>query len=148
MSAGARFKERHPMSQKRIRRVPVKQLTTEEGSDELVASQEMQPYVRLAMAALKGADLKSVLEQIHELPLEKRYVWRVASALKWGFADFDSSNVVADRETLSPEDLAKLGDLLRLRPIQFCLFLTALLGFEPMERLLTEAIGCARKQQG
>jgi hypothetical protein len=106
MSAGARFEERQPMSQKKIRRVPVKQLITEEGSDDLVHSPEMQPYVRLAMAALKGADLKSVLEQIHELPLEKRYVWRVASALKWGFADFDSSNVVADRETLSPEDLA------------------------------------------
>src|SRR3989442_3129343 len=126
------------MSQKRIRRVPVEQLITEEGSGELLDSSEMQPYVGLAMAALKGTDVKPTLEQIRELSLEKRYVWRVASALKWGFADFDSFNVVADRETLSQEDLAKVTDLLRLRPIQLCLFLTALLGSEPMERLMTE----------
>ncbi len=43
------------------------------------------------------------------LPLEKRYAWRVASALKWAFADFENLNVVADRRTLSQEDLNKAG---------------------------------------
>jgi hypothetical protein len=38
------------------------------------------------------------LEVVRQLPLEKRYVWRVASALKWGFADFDNVNVNADRK--------------------------------------------------
>src|SRR5438105_193623 len=128
------------MSQKKIRRVAVKKLIQEEGSRELLDSSGMLPYVALAMAAVKGTDLKPALEQIRELPLEKRYVWRVASALKWGFADFDSLNVVADRDTLSQEDLAKITELLRLRPIQFCLLLTALLGSESMERLMTEAI--------
>jgi hypothetical protein len=32
--------------------------------------------------------------------------------------------------------------------MQFCLFLTALVGSEPMERLMTEAIACAKQQQG
>jgi hypothetical protein len=30
---------------------------------------------------------------VAELPLEKRYVWRVASTLKWAFADYDSANI-------------------------------------------------------
>jgi hypothetical protein len=63
-----------------------------------------------------------------EMELEKRYVWRVASALKWAFADSESMNVEADRKTLSAGDLRRLLDLLKQRPLQFCLFLSALLG--------------------
>ena len=55
---------------------------------------------------------------------------RVASALKWGFADFDDLGVDADRQTLSPEDFAKVMDLLKLRPMQFCIFLKTLVGGE------------------
>jgi len=38
----------------------------------------------------------------------------VASALKWAVADFDDLGVDADRQTLSPEDFAKVMDLLKL----------------------------------
>jgi hypothetical protein len=51
----------------------------------------------------------------------------VESAIKWAFADFENLNVVADRRTLSQEDLDKLVDLIRVRPLQFCMFLSALL---------------------
>jgi hypothetical protein len=44
----------------------------------------------------------------------------MASALKWGFADFDDLGVDADRQTLSPGDFAKVMELLKLRPMQFC----------------------------
>ena len=81
------------------------------------------------------------------MPLEKRYIWRIASALKWGFADFDSVYVPVDRETLSPEDLGKVVELLRFRPMQLCMFLKALLGTEVMERVMNEAIAGA-KQEG
>lgn len=81
------------------------------------------------------------------MPLEKRYVWRVASALKWGFADFDDWSVAVDRKTLKPEDFAKVMQLLRLRPIQFCMFLKALVGAEEMERLMNHGIAVA-KQEG
>jgi hypothetical protein len=63
--------------------------------------------------------------------------------MKWGFADFDNVPVAADRDTLSPEDFAKVVGLLKHRPIQFCMFLKALLGAEAMERLMTEAIAIA-----
>ena len=50
----------------------------------------MQPYLGL----LKTPNV----EEIAALPLEKRHVWRIASALKWGFADLDSVYVPVDRE--------------------------------------------------
>ena len=71
----------------------------------------------------------------------------MASALKWGFADFDDLGVEADRATLTAEDFAKVKDLLKFRPMQFCLFLKALVGAEEMQRMMVEAIGVA-KQQG
>jgi hypothetical protein len=60
--------------------------------------------------------------------------------LKRAFADFDDLGVVADRDTLTPDDTAKVLDLLRLRPIQFCMFLKALLGPDEMKRLMIQAI--------
>jgi hypothetical protein len=37
-----------------------------------------------------GADIKSCLAGIAKSPLHYRYVWRIAAALRWGFADYDS----------------------------------------------------------
>jgi len=42
------------------------------------------------------------------------------------FADSETMNVEADRKTLSIEDRSRLLDLLQHRPLQFCLFLSAL----------------------
>ena len=85
-------------------------------------------------------DPRPALEEITSLPLEERYTWRVASALKWAFADFENLNVVADRRTLGQEDLDKLADLLRHRPLQFCLFLAALYREERMEQIMSSAV--------
>jgi hypothetical protein len=112
---------------------------------EPTSSPDMEPYLRLIMAEMREVDPTSELEEIRQLPLEKRYVWRVASALKWGFADFDSVNVDADRETLTPEDFAKVMDLLTLRPMQFCMFLKSLVGAEEMQRMMVEAINLAKQ---
>lgn len=127
-----------------IKRMPIKNLISEDGADELLDSPEMQPYMKLAMAAMQGSDPSAELESLRQLPLEKRYIWRVASALKWAFADFDTANVKADEETLSPEDFAKVMDLMKLRPIQFCFFLKALVGAEEMQRMMVQAIKVAR----
>ena len=48
----------------------------------------MEPCINFAMAVMQDSDPTNELAAIRELPFEKRYVWRVASALKWGFADF------------------------------------------------------------
>src|SRR6478752_6708778 len=98
------------MSEEDIKKIPINELRQEEGASELATSPNMEPYLALMMASMQGADIDPYLEALSELPLEKRYVWRVASALKWGFADFDNVTVAADRDTLDPEDFAKVVD--------------------------------------
>jgi hypothetical protein len=126
-------------------RIPINELRQEEGAHELATSPDMEPYLDFAMALMQGNDPAPELEAICQLPLEKRYVWRVASALKWGFADFDDLGVDADKQTLSPEDFTKLMDLLKLRPMQFCIFLKRLVGAEEMQRMMVQAIGVAKQ---
>jgi hypothetical protein len=128
-----------------IKYVPINQLHQEEGAHELATSPDMEPYLNFAVALMQGRDPAPELETIHQLPLEKRYVWRVASALKWGFADFDNLTVEADKLTLTPEDLARVMDLLKIRPIQFCLFLKTLLGREEMLKMMVQAVGVAKQ---
>jgi hypothetical protein len=106
------------MTDKTPKEMPLKDLRQEDGASELASSPDMEPYLEYIMAAMQGADVQPHLEALSNLPLEKRYVWRVASALKWGFADFDDVTVAADRDTLNPEDFAKVVDLLKFRPIQ------------------------------
>lgn len=135
------------MSNPNFKLVPVDSLKVEDGAKELMSAPEMQAYRQFIEAALSEGDVDGSLQEIAKLPLEKRYVWRVASALKWGFADFDDWSVIADRKTLTEEDAAKLMQLLRFRPIQFCMFLKALVGAEEMERLMMQGMAVA-KQQG
>jgi hypothetical protein len=129
----------------RIARIPINNLRQEEGAEELAESPDMEPYLRFAMALMQGKDPEPELEAIRRLPVEKRYVWRVASALKWGFADFDDLSVDADKQTLSPEDFAKVMELLKLRAIQFCIFLRTLVGAAEMQWIMVEAIKVARR---
>jgi hypothetical protein len=126
-------------------RIPINDLHREEGAHELASSPDMEPYLQFAMALMQGKDPTPEMDAIARLPLEKRYVWRVASALKWGFADFDDLSVSADRQTLTLEDSAKLTDLLKLRPMQFCLFLKALMGREEMLKMMVQAISVAKQ---
>jgi hypothetical protein len=69
--------------------VELESLKMEDGAKELMSAPEMQPYLRYIEAAMLGEDLDPSMREIAELPLEKRYVRRVTSALKWGFADFE-----------------------------------------------------------
>ena len=81
-----------------------------------------------------GRDAKPALQDISQLPLEKRYPWRVVSALKWALVDLEDLSV-ADRDTLSHEDLEKVVNLIRKRPLQFGMLLTGLLGPAAMEQI-------------
>ena len=56
------------------------------------------------------------------------------------------ANVIVDRKTLSQEDGERLWKLLRLRPIQFCMFLKALVGEEAMESIMLAGIAAAKEQ--
>jgi len=119
--------------------VELKDLKVEEGAHELFDSPEMQPYRQFLMAVMTGADPTPELEALRRLPLEKRYVWRVASALKWGFVDCDNLNAEADKRTLTPGDFAKVMELLKFRPMQLALILKTLVGAEEMQRMMVQA---------
>jgi hypothetical protein len=122
------------------KQIPMRDLKVDPTAEDLLESAAMRPYMDLALAVMGHKYPRPAVEKIAALPLEKRYTWRVASALKWAFADFENLNVVADRRTLSQEDLDTLVDLLRVRPIQFCMFLAALFGEERMEKLIASSV--------
>jgi hypothetical protein len=122
------------------RNVPIGDLKVDPTAEDLINSPAMQPYVSLAVAVMGHTDPNPAVAEITALPLEERYTWRVASALKWAFADFDNLNVVADRRTLGQADLDTLVDLLKLRPLQFCMFLAALYGEERMEQIVSASV--------
>jgi hypothetical protein len=94
-----------------IKRIPINELRQEEGADDMASSPDLEPDLNFAVALMQGNDPAPELEAFRQLPVQRRYVWRIASTLKWGFADFDDLGVDADRR-------AKVKDLLKLRPMQ------------------------------
>lgn len=70
------------------------------------------------------------------------------SALKWAFCDLETESATADLHTLSEEDLKKVVKPLILRATQFCLFVNALLGEDATERIMQQALRCARESSG
>ena len=128
-----------------IERIPINQFRQEDGAHELATSPDMEPYLEFIKAVIQDHDSSPELDAIRRLPLEKRYIWRVASALKWGLADCESLSVEADKQTLTPEDFARVMDLLRFRPMQLASVLKALVGAEEMQRMMIEAIGVAKE---
>lgn len=127
-----------------IEYIPIRDLKIEPEAEELLESAAMRPYMNLAIAMMQGQDLGPAVEELAALPIEKRYTWRIASALKWAFADFDTINVEADRQTLSADDRQRLIGLLAHRPLQFCLFLSSFYGQKQMELMMVSAIRNAR----
>jgi hypothetical protein len=133
------------MADDNIERIQIKQIRQEEGAHALASSPDMKPYLEFIKAVVQEHDPAAELDAIRRLPLEKRYVWRVASALKWGLADCESLSVEADKQTLTPEDFAKVMELLRFRPMQLAIVLKTLVGAEEMQRMMIEAIGAAKR---
>jgi len=68
-------------------KIPIRDLKIEEGAEDLSDSPTMRPYARLAEGVMTHQDLREAVAEIARLPLEERYLWRVLSALKWGFAE-------------------------------------------------------------
>lgn len=83
--------------------VSLSELRTEAGSEELVRSERMKPYLKLLKAELSGQDTSEPLAALAALSLEDRYVWRVIPALKWGLFDLETENVAADLATFRPK---------------------------------------------
>ena len=133
------------MAEEGINSLPISDIHSEDGAQELVRSERMKPYLALMKAQIGGQDTEPYLAALAALPLEERYVWRVISALKWAFCDLDTENAIADVRTLSEEDLKKVVEPLSLRAIQFCLFVNALIGEDATERIMQHALRCAKE---
>ncbi|MGD0942317.1 MAG: hypothetical protein ABR905_21700 [Terracidiphilus sp.] len=133
------------MAEKKISNLPISEIHSEEGAQDLVRSEKMKPYLALLKAQMSGQDTEPYLAALAALPLEERYVWRVVSALKWAFCDLDTETAMADLHTLSEADLKKVVEPLSLRAIQFCMFVNALLGDEATERIMLHALRCAKE---
>lgn len=130
------------MSEQPTKMIPISELRTETGSEELVRSDNMKPYQEVLMAVIGGRDTSSALADLAALPLEQRYVWRVVSALKWGLCDLETENVAADIATLSEEDLKRVTEPLALRAMQFSLFVKALAGEAVAREIMLRALAC------
>jgi hypothetical protein len=125
--------------------IPIASLKTEDGMNELLKSENMQPYLRFYTAQLQGRDVQRHLDEIARLPLQDRYLWRICSALKWGFGDFDRSTVTLDANALNKADAQAIVHMLELRPIQFCMLMRTLFGPDEMENLMLGAIKKAKE---
>ena len=133
------------MPDERIANLPISEIHSEDGAQELVRSERMKPYLALLKAQIGGQDTEPFLTALAALPLEERYVWRVISALKWSFCDLETENAIADFRTLSEEDRVRVAEPLTLRATQFCLFVNALLGEDATERIMQHALRCAKE---
>ena len=125
--------------------LPISEIHTEAGAQELVSSERMKPYLALIKAQMGGQDTEPYLSALASLPLEERYVWRVISALKWAFCDLDTESAIADLHTLSEEDLKQVVKPLSLRTIQLCMFVNSLVGEDAMERIVQHALRCVKE---
>ena len=78
--------------------IPLKEIAIDPLAQELVRSEQARPYTNYFMKAYSNdaAGIESALQVLRDLPLEKRYTWRVFSALKWALADFDDECVRLD----------------------------------------------------
>jgi hypothetical protein len=133
------------MSEENIRNLPISEIHTEDGAQDLVRSERMKPYLAILKAQLAGQDTEQHFAALAALPLEVRYVWRVISALKWAFCDLETESAIADFRTLSEDDCLKVAEPLTLRATQFCLFVNALLGEDATERIMQHALRCAKE---
>ena len=132
------------MTEKTPKMVPMNEIRTETGAQELVRSEKMRPYLDLLKAKIGGQDAEPYRAALAALPLEDRYIWRVVSALKWALCDLETENVAADMSTLSAEDIKIVAEPLVLRAMQFSLFASALLGEHAAEQIMLQAIKCAK----
>lgn len=103
--------------------------------NELSNSGKMKPYINFFAAQMKGVGVEAAARVVEGLDLKDRYLWRVASALQWAFADFDSETAKLDWLCLPEEQRKQVEDalLLQIRLTQMAFLMKALYGQEGEE---------------
>jgi hypothetical protein len=79
-------------------KVSLEEIKIDPLAHELATSEGTKPYLDCLIRACsnKTEGLEAALHVVRDLPLEERYKWRVFSALKWAFADFEDEYVALD----------------------------------------------------
>ena len=101
-------------------KIPVNEIAIDPIAQELVRSEQSRPYTDYFMKAYSddAAGVESALQVLRDLPLEKRYTWRVFSALKWGLADFDDECARLDLPHIPETKRAEMVKELQIRFLQ------------------------------
>lgn len=109
-------------------RIPLSEIKIDPLAQELVRSEQSRPYMDYWMKAYSqdAAGVESALQVLGDLPLEKRYTWRVFSALKWAFADFDDECVKLDLPHIPEAKRTEMVKELQIRFLQLEMFLKVL----------------------
>jgi hypothetical protein len=79
-------------------KVSLEEIKVDPLAHELATSEGTKPHLDYLIKAYSNdaAGLEAALQEVRDLPLEKRYTLRVFSALKWAFADFEDEYVALD----------------------------------------------------
>ena len=105
--------------------IPLNELKIDPLAQELVRSEQSRPYMDYWMKAYSNdaVGIETALQVLRDLPVEKRYTWRVFSALKWAFADFDDECVKLDLPHISEAQRAEMTRELEIRLQQMVMLL-------------------------
>jgi hypothetical protein len=100
--------------------IPLSEIKIDPLAQELVRSEQSRPYMDYWMKSYSNdaAGTEAALKVLRELPLEKRYTWRVFSALKWALADFDDECVKLDLPHIPETTRAEIVKELQIRFLQ------------------------------
>lgn len=113
-------------SKGKILQIPLSQIEADPVGDMLAESESLRPYIDHYCALMKGADSDKTLRVIADLPVEKRYLFRVVQCLDWALADYDDETAKLDMPYMP--DLGDITEKLRLRAWQLIDLLRALEG--------------------
>jgi hypothetical protein len=107
------------------KRVSLKDIKIDPLAKELASSEEARPYIDYFVKAYRNdaAGVEATLKVLRDLPLEQRYTWRVFSALKWAFADFDDECIRLDLPYIPDPKRSEIVKELQLRFQQFQMLL-------------------------
>ena len=107
--------------------IPLNEIKIDPLAQELVRSEQSRPYMDYWLKAYSNdaAGVETALEVLRDLPLEKRYTWRVFSALTWALADFDDECVKLDLPHIPEAKRAEMLKEFRIRFLQLEMLLKA-----------------------
>ena len=108
-----------------MHRVSLRGIKVDPLAHELAISEGTRPYLDCLIKEYRndGAGFEAALQVVRQLPLEKRYTWRVFSALKWAFADFEDEYVALDLPHIPEPMRAEMTKELELRFLQLQILL-------------------------